>query len=51
MFDKEPVGDKVSIRPDYGYFDFDLEAHNADAHKRGLRSRKIMSAWKKLPAD
>ena len=43
LFDQEPAGGKVSLRPDYDYFDFDLEAHETDADKRGFRSKKIMN--------
>ena len=28
LFDREPAGDRVSLRPDYDYHAFDLEAHD-----------------------
>ncbi len=28
LFDREPAGDRVSLRPDYDYHAFDLETHD-----------------------
>jgi ectoine hydroxylase-related dioxygenase (phytanoyl-CoA dioxygenase family) len=33
LFDREPAGDKVSVRPNYDYFAFDVEAHSAQSKK------------------
>lgn len=35
LFDREPAGDRVSLRPDYDYHAFDLEAH--DAQREAMR--------------
>ena len=40
LFDREPAGDKVSIRPEYDYLSFDAEAHRRtwDALKKNAAS-------------
>ncbi|XOV86367.1 MAG: phytanoyl-CoA dioxygenase family protein [Pseudomonadota bacterium] len=37
LFDREPAGSKVSVRPDYDYFAFDM-----DAHRENMKVRMAM---------
>ena len=44
LFDREPAGDRVSLRPDYDYHAFDLEAHDEQRkamEKMAEKARKV----------
>ena len=40
LFDKEPAAGKVSLRPDYDYNAFNVDAHAGDTNKRALLGKK-----------
>ena len=48
---KDPDTSELDLEEEGEEVEFDLEAHHADAHKRGLRTKKIMSAEKKPAVD
>ena len=46
LFDREPAGDKVSLRPHYDYFAFDAKAHQQQMEQRMAMAKRAAAKTK-----